>query len=65
VQSAQLIEKIDTSNLQHIVAMHISEKNNRPDIVVSAFANALGCATDWIGVAEQDAGFAWREMTKL
>lgn len=63
VQSASLLEKIDASKLQHIMAMHISEKNNCPSIVVPLLADALGCEHDWIGVADQDAGFGWREIT--
>ncbi len=62
VQSAALLEKIDTAKLQHIMAMHISEKNNCPSIVVPLLADALGCKQDWIGVADQDAGFGWREL---
>lgn len=62
VQSATLLEKIDTSKLQHIMAMHISEKNNCPSIVVPLLAKALQCEENWIGVAEQDAGFGWREL---
>lgn len=64
VQSATLLEKIDTSKLQHIMAMHISEKNNCPTIVVPLLADALSCQQDWIGVADQDAGFGWRELTQ-
>ncbi len=63
VQSANLLEKIDTSRLQHIVAMHLSEKNNSPNIVSPLFANALACDESWVTIAEQDAGFAWRELT--
>lgn len=62
VQSASLLEKIDTSRLQHIVAMHISEKNNCPSIVVPLYAEALNCEHDWVGVADQDAGFDWRQI---
>jgi hypothetical protein len=25
-------------------------------------STVLGCATDWIGIAEQQAGFDWREI---
>jgi|SRR5690554_3311396 len=64
VQSAELLAKIDTSRLQHIVAMHISEKNNSPELVSPLFADALNCTPDWIGIAEQNAGFSWREFTK-
>jgi len=43
VQSAKILEKIDTSRLQHIVAMHLSEKNNSPNIVTPLFSQALNC----------------------
>ncbi|PCH65247.1 MAG: MBL fold metallo-hydrolase [Gammaproteobacteria bacterium] len=62
VQSAKLLEKIDTSRLQHIVAMHLSEKNNSPNIVRPLFAQALDCDQSWIAIAEQDTGFDWREL---
>ncbi|OUR88992.1 MBL fold metallo-hydrolase [Methylophaga sp. 42_8_T64] len=62
VQSAKLLEKIDTSRLQHIVAMHLSEKNNSPNIVRPLFAQALDCDQSWIAIAEQETGFDWREL---
>jgi hypothetical protein len=46
------------------MAMHISEKNNCPSIVVPLYAEALSCEHNWIGVADQDAGFGWREINK-
>ena len=61
VQSASILKKIDTTELQHLVAMHLSEKNNAPSIVRTLFAEALGCEQDWIGIAEQEHGFEWRE----
>lgn len=63
VQSASLLEKIETSHLQHIVAMHLSEKNNSPDIVAPLFAQALNCEQSWIAIAQQDIGFDWLETT--
>jgi len=62
VQSSRILEKIDTSCLQHIVAMHLSEKNNSPNIVAPLFAEALNCDQSWIGLAEQETGFDWREL---
>lgn len=62
VQSAKLLERIDTSRLQHIVAMHLSEKNNSPNIVSPLFAQALDCDQSWITIAEQEVGFDWREL---
>lgn len=62
VQSADIITKIDTSRLQHIVAMHLSEKNNLPEIVRRLFSQALDCEPDWVGIAGQNSGFSWREL---
>jgi len=61
VQSAKFLDKIDTSRLQHIVAMHLSEKNNSANIVLPLFAAALNCDQSWVGIATQQTGFAWRE----
>lgn len=63
VQSASILKNIDTSRLQHIVAMHLSEKNNSPTIVSPLFADALNCEADWIGIASQDNGFEWRQLS--
>ncbi len=63
VQSAKLLEKIDTSSLQHIIAMHLSENNNSPNLVMPLFAQALNCDQSWIGIANQNIGFDWREIS--
>ncbi len=63
VQSAALLKKIDTSRLQHILAMHLSANNNSPDKVLPLFAAALNCDQNWIGIAGQKHGFGWREIT--
>jgi phosphoribosyl 1,2-cyclic phosphodiesterase len=62
VQAARLLEGIDTSRLQHIVAAHLSEKNNHPGLVRTALATALDCTAQWIAVAEQETGLAWRAL---
>lgn len=61
-QSAQLLQRIDCSRLQHIVAAHLSEKNNTQALAQAAVCGALGCATDWVSVATQDNGLDWREL---
>lgn len=61
-QSAGLLNTINTAKLQHIVAMHISEKNNAPEKVTPLFADALACTEEWIGVASQEYGFDWRDI---
>lgn len=60
--AATLLATIDTGNLQHLVAAHLSEQNNRPELAVEALVGVLGCAPEWIGVADQVAGFDWRQL---
>ena len=62
-QAASLVRQIDGARLQHLVAAHLSQENNRPQLAVSALAAALGCSEDWIGVADQEGGFAWRQLS--
>ena len=61
-QAADFLRSIDTSRLQHILAAHLSAENNRKEIAVQALADALGCENEWIGVADQESGFSWREI---
>ena len=44
------------------LAAHLSRQNNTPDLARAALAGALGCEPEWIGVADQATGFAWREV---
>ena len=59
--SARLLAALDRSRLKHVVAAHLSQQNNRPDLARAALAGALGCEPEWIGVADQEEGFGWRE----
>jgi phosphoribosyl 1,2-cyclic phosphodiesterase len=61
-QAASLLRRIDTAALRHIVAAHLSQHNNRPDLARKALAQALDCQEDWIGVASQEDGIGWREI---
>jgi phosphoribosyl 1,2-cyclic phosphodiesterase len=58
-QAAELLEKIDTSKLATIVAMHISEKNNDPILARQALAEVLDWDSDDIHVAQQAEGLDW------
>ncbi len=60
--SAALLKNLDHSRLQHVIAAHLSLKNNTPELARAALAGAMGCSRDWIGVATQDGGFAWRTI---
>lgn len=60
--SAALLSRLDNSSLQHILAAHLSAKNNTPLLAQTALAGALGCELDWIGIADQMQGFDWRRI---
>jgi len=58
--AADILKRIDTSRLKHIVAAHLSRQNNTPQRARAALAAALSCGEDWIGIADQESGFSWR-----
>jgi len=60
--SASILAELDTRKLKHIVAAHLSVKNNSPELVSKALSTALNCATEWIGIADQELGFDWRAL---
>jgi phosphoribosyl 1,2-cyclic phosphodiesterase len=60
--AARLLGQLDKRRLRHVVASHLSETNNTPELARAALSRELGCAPDWIGVASQDSGFGWREI---
>jgi phosphoribosyl 1,2-cyclic phosphodiesterase len=59
--AGHLVAAIDRSRLRHLIAAHLSQQNNRAELARAALAGAAGCGEDWIGVAGQDDGFAWRD----
>ena len=61
--AAALLAQLDNSRLQHIVAAHLSRKNNTPELAVRALSSALNCEESFIAVATQSEGLAWREIT--
>jgi phosphoribosyl 1,2-cyclic phosphodiesterase len=60
--AAGLLRAIGGTGLMHVVAAHLSEENNTPELARAALADALGCTPDWIGVADQAGGCGWREL---
>lgn len=60
--AAALLASLDRSRLQHLIAAHLSQHNNTVELACQALSQAMGCAPGWIGVADQDEGFDWREI---
>ncbi len=61
-QAGELLSRLDRSKLRHLVAAHLSQQNNTPELAVGALSAAAGCEPSWIGVASQESGFDWREI---
>ena len=62
LSAAGLLAALDRSRLQHLIAAHLSQHNNTPELACASLALVMGCAPGWIGVADQDEGFGWREI---
>ena len=60
--AAGLLREIDCSRLQHVVAAHLSERNNHPSLAIGALATVLDDAAGRVSVACQEAGFDWRQL---
>ena len=58
--AANLLARLDNTHLKHIIAAHLSAKNNTVDLAQTALSGVLNCSKDWIGIAQQAEGFAWR-----
>jgi phosphoribosyl 1,2-cyclic phosphodiesterase len=61
-ESAGILARLDVSKLQHLIAAHLSRRNNTPELAVRALSGAAKCEESWVGVATQEDGFAWREI---
>lgn len=60
--AAELLGRLDNSRMQHIVAAHLSRKNNDVGLAVEALCGVLCCTRDRIAVATQEQGLDWREI---
>jgi phosphoribosyl 1,2-cyclic phosphodiesterase len=60
--AARLLAAVAGPRLQHVVAVHLSQQNNSPALARAALAPVLGCAEDWVAVADQAEGLGWRDV---
>lgn len=60
--ACHLLSRLDVSNLQCLVAAHLSEDNNDPDLVRTLFSKTLGRDPDWMYIANQEDGFPWFQL---
>jgi phosphoribosyl 1,2-cyclic phosphodiesterase len=57
--AADLLAALDRSKLRHVVAAHLSDTNNTPDLARAALAHVLGSGSEDVLVATQDEGIGW------
>lgn len=57
--AGQILAEVRSHRLQHLVAAHLSEANNRPDLARAALAQAAGGDARDIIVADPKCGFDW------
>ncbi len=60
--AGELLARLDCSKLQHIVAAHLSHKNNSRELAVDALIRAMPDIADKIAVATQSEGLSWRQI---
>lgn len=60
--AAQILARCRHDRLRHVVAAHLSERNNRPELAAAALAQALGATPNDIVVASQARGFDWLDL---
>jgi phosphoribosyl 1,2-cyclic phosphodiesterase len=57
--AADILAGLDRARLRHVIAAHLSQQNNTPELARAAVAAALGNAVTEIGIASQAEGFDW------
>ena len=58
-QAADLLDRCRHDGLRHVVAAHLSRRNNRPDLAHAALAATLGQADTTLHVADAVHGCGW------
>ena len=61
-QAADIAGAVLHSGLKHVVAAHLSQQNNLPELVKNSLAQAMSCIADDIIIATQNDGCAWLDL---
>lgn len=61
-QSVSLLEKLDTSRLQYLIAMHLSENTNCPDMVLDLARRSVSLPETHVIVSGQDETVPWMSI---
>ncbi|MEE9445262.1 MAG: MBL fold metallo-hydrolase [Cocleimonas sp.] len=61
-QSSHLLKELELTKLKHIIGVHVSEKNNTPELALQALCEGMSCQKNDVSLASQSTGFSWREL---
>lgn len=61
-QAAELLSQINYSRLQHLVAGHLSEKNNTPELAQEALLGVDNCISSCLDLLDQGQVSRWYEL---
>ncbi|MGB5590667.1 MAG: MBL fold metallo-hydrolase [Gammaproteobacteria bacterium] len=62
-QSAELVANLTASKMQYLIAVHISEVNNTPELARDTLAAAAGISGKEIETVCQQQGLGWRQLS--
>lgn len=57
--AADLLQQVAHVELKHVIAAHLSERNNSPELARECLRQVLGCQTSDIEVANPNSGTPW------
>lgn len=60
--AAEILAQVHHAGLRHLVAAHLSLRNNHPRLASTALAGAVGASPEDIVVASAESGFAWLDL---
>ncbi len=60
--AASILSAVTHGALRHVVAAHLSERNNQPALAQTALAHAFGASPDQIAVADPRQGTIWYDL---
>jgi hypothetical protein len=60
--AADLLTRVKHEQLSYVLAAHLSERNNTPELARESLSEALGCAPSDIQVADSTTGSMWMQV---
>jgi phosphoribosyl 1,2-cyclic phosphodiesterase len=60
--AADLLRQVKHTGLNHVLAAHLSERNNTPELARACLSEVMGCAPQDIDVAAPQGGSEWVEV---